>query len=169
MQSAMAALALMVSLGGAKKVEERAVTKAAVYLVKRPSFLAPRASGAPVVRGDKIKVEIPDEQGWFSATKAKGFIHRTYLSDRPVAFQITHRDVKGEGLVSGNYNLAVGGFTEDTEKAYRSSHKDYEKGFAWLEACMPAGRGAERAEPRSPEELAKFATDGKLTVHEGAK
>lgn len=155
--------------GGAVKLEPRTVTKSSVYLVKKPSFLAPRASRA-VLRGEQVQVEVPAEGSWFAAQvgEERGFIHVTYLSDRPGAFKVSGELLKGESLVNGNYNLAVGGFTESAVSVYRGQHPDVEAGFRRLEVFMPAEPGALSATP-DPEATSAFVSAGQLREPGGVK
>lgn len=158
---------LALAAGGAVKLEPRTVTKSSVYLVKTPSFLAPRASRT-LLRGQQVRVEVPPAKGsWFSARvgegaqEERGFIHVTYLSDRPGAFKVTGTALQGESLMSGNYNLAAGGFSESSERVLRTRHPDLEKGFQRLEAFMPAAPGERPAMP-DPEALSAFIAAGGL-------
>jgi hypothetical protein len=153
--------------GGAVKLEPRTVTKTSVYLVKTPSFLAPRASRT-LLRGQQVRVEVPAAKGsWFAArvgeaaAEERGFIHVTYLSDRPGAFKVTGTALQGESTLSGNYNLAVGGFSESSERHFRTQHPDVEKGFQRLEAFMPAVPGERLAMP-DPAALSAFIAAGGL-------
>src|SRR5690242_11407237 len=98
------ALMLLVSTGGAAQLEKRTVTKSSVYLVKSASFLAPPSSPS-LLRGEVVQVKVPPSRGWFEATykppggpAASGYIHVTYVTDRPVAFKVKPTDVKGESL-----------------------------------------------------------------------
>jgi hypothetical protein len=162
-------LGFTLAAGGAVKLEPRTVTKSSVYLVKAPSFLAPRAS-RPVLRGEQVQVELPGKGSWFAAQveQERGYIHVTYLSDRPGAFKVTGQALAGESLVSGNYNLAVGGFTEAAVSVYRGQHPDVEAGFRRLEAFMPADPGALSAMPE-PEPLSTFVADGSLREPGGGR
>jgi hypothetical protein len=153
--------------GGAVKLESRTVTKSSVYLVKTPSFLAPRASRT-LLRGQQVRVEVPPTKGsWYAAhvgeaaDEERGFIHVTYLSDKPGAFKVTGTALQGESLMSGNYNLAVGGFSESSEHYFRAQRPDVEKGFQRLEAFMPATPGERPAMP-DPEALSAFIAAGGL-------
>jgi hypothetical protein len=155
-------LGLTLATGGAVKVEPRTVTKSSVYLVKSPSFLAPRVSRA-VLRGEQVQVEVPGRGSWFAAQveEQRGYIHVTYLNDRPGAFKVTGEALQGESLINGNYNLAVGGFTESAVSVYRGQHPDVEEGFRRLEAFMPADPSAQPAMP-DPDALGAFVTAGGL-------
>lgn len=154
-------LALALASGGATRVEPRTVTKSSVYLVKSPSFLSPRAS-RPILRGQRVQVELPDRSGWLVARheKDRGYIHLTYVSDRPGAFVLADTGAKGESMIAGNYSLAVGGFSEGAEQAWRAKHPDAEQGFRWLDAHMPAH--PEAAASADPAPLAAFVQQGKL-------
>lgn len=155
-------LGFTLATGGAVKLEPRTVTKSSVYLVKSPSFLAPRVSRA-VLRGEQVQVELPGRGSWFAAQveQERGYIHVTYLNDRPGAFKVSGQALQGESLVNGNYNLAVGGFTESAVSVYRGQHPDVEAGFRRLEAFMPAEPGAQAAMP-DPEALSGFVSAGSL-------
>ncbi len=161
-------LGFTLATGGAVKVEPRTVTKSSVYLVKSPSFLAPRVSRA-VLRGEQVQVQVPGRGSWFSAQveEQQGYIHVTYLNDRPGAFKLTGEALQGESLINGNYNLAVGGFTESAVSVYRGQHPDVEEGFRRLEAFMPADPSARPAMPE-PEALGAFVTAGSLREPGGA-
>jgi hypothetical protein len=155
-------LGFTLAAGGAVKVEPRTVTKSSVYLVKSPSFLAQRVSRA-VLRGEQVQVEVPGQGSWLAAQveEQRGYIHVTYLSDRPGAFKVTGEALQGESLINGNYNLAIGGFTESAVSVYRGQHPDLEEGFRRLEAFMPADPAAQPAMP-DPEVLGAFVTAGSL-------
>jgi hypothetical protein len=159
--------------GGAATLEPRTVTKSSVYLVKAPSFLSPRASRS-LLRGHQVLVEVPPKGSWFAArvgeegAEERGFIHVTYLSDKPGAFTVKGTGLQGESLMSGNYNLAVGGFSESTERVLRVAKPDLEKGFARLEAFMPALPGEGTAALPDTEGLATFVTAGGLREPGGA-
>lgn len=163
---ALSTTAFALAAGGAVKLEPRTVTKSSVYLVKAPSFLAPRASRS-LLRGQQVLVEVPPAGSWFAAhvkqedTEERGYIHVTYLSDRPGAFKVTGTALQGQSLMSGNYNLAVGGFSESSERVYRGQHPNVEKGFERLEAFMPATVGEQPATP-DPEALSAFIAAGGL-------
>ena len=161
-------LGFALATGGAVKLEPRTVTKSSVYLVKSPSFLAPRVSRA-VLRGEQVQVEVPSRGSWFVAQveQEKGYIHVTYLNDRPGAFKLSGEVLKGESLVNGNYNLAVGGFTEDAVRVYRGQNPDVEEGFRRLEVFMPADPLARPAMPE-PEALGAFVSSGSLREPGGA-
>lgn len=176
MSSAVLLTLLLVGVGGAAELEKRTVTKSSVYLVNKPSFLAAPASVA-LVRGETVQVKVPSVRGWFEATYKRtgkpstGFIHITYVSDRPVAFKVKGGDVKGESLISGHYQLAVGGFSPEVENTYRAKHADVNKGFEKLDPYMPenpmAKPGAFPASPRDPEGLAQFVAEGRLSLESG--
>jgi hypothetical protein len=162
-------LGFTLAAGGAVKLEPRTVTKSSVYLVKAPSFLSPKAS-RPVLRGEQVQVEVPLKGSWFAAQveKERGYIHVTYLSDRPGAFKVNGQSLSGESLVSGNYNLAVGGFTESTVRDWRGQNPDVEAGFRRLELFMPSNPQAVSAMPE-PEALSTFVTEGGLREPGGRK
>jgi hypothetical protein len=160
---------LALAVGGAAKLEPRTVTKASVYLVKSPSFLAPRAS-RPILRGQRVLVAPPDRAGWLAAQfdKDKGFIHLTYVSDRPGAFRVGGGGAQGESTISGNYNLAVGGFSPEAERAFRAKNPDLDAAFARLEPFMPLSPAGVSAMPTDPAELAAFVAVGSLRRPEEA-
>ena len=159
------AVLLALAVGGAAKLEPRTVTKASVYLVKSPSFLAPRAS-RPILRGQKVLVQAPDRAGWLAAQfeKDKGFIHLTYVSDRPGAFRVGAGSgaAKGESEISGNYNLAVGGFSPEAEKRFRAQNPDLDTAFARLEPFMPLSPEGVSAMPQDPAALSAFLSAASL-------
>jgi len=163
-------LLLALAVGGAAKPEPRTVTKSSVYLVKSPSFLAPRAS-RPILRGQRVLVEPPDRAGWLAASfeKQRGYIHLTYVSDRPGAFRVGPgggAGAQGESVISGNYNLAVGGFSPEAERAFRAKNPDLDQAFARLEAFMPLQPAGVSAMPQDPAGLAAFVAVGSLHLPE---
>lgn len=148
------------------KREKRRVTKASVFLVKAPSFLSPRVSSS-IVRGESVEVEIPSTSGWYIARyrAQKGYLHQSYLADRAIAFQVSAGKMGDESTISGNYNLAVGGFTEGAEGHLRGKNsKDaaLEQGFRWMDAFLPADYAQREASAEDPEGLARFIAEGKL-------
>src|SRR5687767_1398135 len=120
-----AGMVAALATGGAVRLEERTVVKSRVYLVKEPSFLAARASRT-LQRGEKLQVELPGRGSWLVARAAKerGDVHLSYVSRPPGAFKVTGDLVRGESLVSGEYTLAVGGFSEPVERTWRGEHPD---------------------------------------------
>jgi hypothetical protein len=160
-----AGLAASLVTGGAARLEERTVVKSRVYLVKEPSFLATRASHS-LQRGEKIQVELPGRGSWLLAHtgKEQGYIHLSYVSRPPNAFKLSAVASRSESLVSSEYTLAVGGFSEPVERTWRSEHPDMEVGFLRLEPFMPSA--PEEVEPTTPEPeaLAAFAAEGQLRM-----
>jgi hypothetical protein len=158
------ALAIVLSLAlGGGTLEQKTVTKSSVYLVKEPSFLAAPAS-KPILRGEKVDVFVPHDRGWFSARyhTASGYIHLSYVSDRAIAFKAKANELASDSSVSGSYNLATPGFTEDLEKRYRHDHPNAEKGYRLLEPFAPTKPGAGQSVPSDPEGEATFVKDGNL-------
>lgn len=146
--------------------EKRRVTKASVYLVKAPSFLAPRVS-SPIVRGESIDVTVPASAGWYAAQykEKKGYLHQSYVADRAIAFQISDADVKDQSSISGNYNLAVGGFSEGAEGHLRKKNADdgaLEQGYRWMDEFLPVDYSTRSAMPADPEGLRAFIEKGRL-------
>ncbi len=151
--------------------EERTVTKASVYLVKSPSFLAPRASTVALHRGDKVRLSGERQGAWYRVTflpakqkkPVSGFIHLSYLSDRPSAFKVEQGEVDGKGLVSGHYNLAVPGLREEIASEREQKNKDAAKGYRIVERYMLVRPDAKSAGlPRDPISLAAFLAKGRL-------
>lgn len=147
---------------------ERTVTKASVYLAKSPSFLAPRSSKVALYRNDKVKLEAPPKGGWYlvsfvprsGGAKQSGYLHLSYLSDRPIAFKVDNKEIEGRGQVSGNYNLAVPGFKPEVARARERSRKDAASGYRAIERYMPL-EPTGSASP-DPEALVAFVSDGRL-------
>ena len=162
--------ACAVLLGTAPAQDERTVTKASVYLVKSPSFLAPRAANVTLHRGDKVKLAGERQGAWFPVTfkpkkgkQISGFIHLSYLSDRPAAFKVDQQEVEGKGLVSGHYNLAVPGLREDIALERQQKNKDAAQGYAVVNRYLPLeAKVAALAVPRDPSRLARFLAEGRL-------
>ena len=162
----------VVALGAANtsaspvKRDKRRVTKASVYLVKSPSFLASRVS-KPVVRGEEVDVDVPSKAGWYMAQygQQKGYLHQSYVADRAIAFQISAGSMKDESQISGNYNLAVGGFSEGAEGHLRNKNSGdaaLKNGYQWIDAWLPAEYTERAAMPQDPEGLKAFVDAGKL-------
>jgi hypothetical protein len=163
-------LVFVLLLGAVAPQDERTVTKASVYLVKSPSFLAPRVSEVTVHRGEKVRLLGPGKGAWHQVTyKPKkgraitGFIHLSYLSDRPAAFRVDQQEVPGTGLLSGHYNLAVPGLREEDLRQMQQTRKDASRGYAVVDRYMPLQMdAASLAQPRDPTLLARFLTQGRL-------
>jgi hypothetical protein len=157
-----ATLAAVLSSGAATMATERTVTKAAVYLVSQPSFLAPRSSPIAVQRGEKVRLEEGPKGSWLQVSvtqrgkKVVGFVHASYLSDRPVAFRVEAAEVEGRSTVSGHYNLAVGGFREEVAKTRQQQSPEAKKGYAVIERYLPLRTRKEQNV--TPAELAKLAS-----------
>jgi hypothetical protein len=137
-------LAAVLAQGGPRaSPPERTVTKASVYLVQQGSFLAPRASAEPVYRGDKVRLEAEATGAWLQVSvrqggrKVTGFIHASYVSDRPAAFKLEEKEVEGRSTVSGHYNLAVGGFREEVARKRQADQADLARGYQMVERYMP--------------------------------
>lgn len=170
--SLMSALTLGAASNAASPTE-RTVTKASVFLVKEPSFLAPRVSPVAIQRGDKVKLEGKPKGAWFPVSfkpkrgaRIEGFIHASYVADRPVAFKVDSREVKGEGQVSGNYNLAVPGFRQEVAARRELGQKEAKAGYKVIEQYMPL-KDSEAARkrlssPADPEALQAFVDQGRL-------
>jgi hypothetical protein len=177
-----AGLATSLVAGGATRTETRTVVKSRVYLVKEPSFLAGPAS-RPLQRGEQINVELPGRGSWMAACnkdKERGYIHLSYVSRPPSAFQVsgagasTGAKVMNKVELSGEVTMAVGYFCDVVERAWRTENPNMEVGFERLEPFMPVRPpvGAEdAAEPTSaelalpePEAVAAFAAEGRLRM-----
>jgi hypothetical protein len=171
----MVALSLSLVLAAAPaNANERSVTKASVYLVKSPSFLAPRASPVAVYRNEKVKLEGAPQGSWYLVSyqprkgpKITGYVHVSYLSDRPIAFRVDNKEVEGRGQVSGNYNLAVPGFRQEIAQKRQRSNKDAGAGYRAIEKYMPldhsaAANAARLSSPREPKVLLAFIHEGNL-------
>ncbi len=120
--------------------QKRTVTKASVVLVQEASFLsAPAKNGKAILRGEQVEVDGPPKKGWYAAKhlKSSGFLHASYLADRPVAFKVSVTEVEGKSALSGSYSLAVGGFSAETESVYREKSTTPKKGFAVVDARLP--------------------------------
>src|SRR5579871_1829275 len=156
------AIVLSVALGGGT-LEQKTVTKSSVYLVKEPSFLAAPSSKA-ILRGEKVDVYVPHERGWFSARykTSSGFIHLSYVTDRAIAFKAKANELASDSSVSGSYNLATPGFTEELEKKYRAQHPNAEKGYRLLEPFVPTKPGAGQSVPADSQGEADFVRAGNL-------
>lgn len=171
----LAALTLSVALAAAPAdAAQRTVTKASVYLLKSPSFLAPRASTVAVYRNEKVKLEGAPQGGWYLVSytprkgpKLTGYLHASYLSDRPVAFRVDNKEVEGHGQVSGNYNLAVPGFKQEIAQQRQGSNEDAAAGYRAIERYMPldpvsAANAGRLSSPPDAAFLVAFVNQGHL-------
>jgi hypothetical protein len=171
----MVALSLSLALAAAPaEPNERTVTKASVYLVKSPSFLASRVSPVAVYRNEKVKLEGAPQGSWYLVSyqprkgpKITGYMHVSYLSDRPVAFRVENKEVEGRGQVSGNYNLAVPGFRQEIAQNRQRSNKDAAAGYRAIEKYMPldhaaAANTARLSSPPDAKVLLAFLHEGRL-------
>ncbi len=137
------AVALAAVLSQPAAAPERTVTKASVYLVQQPSFLAPRASTQPVFRGEKVRLEGEDKGAWLQVSvrqrgkKVVGYLHASYVSDTRAAFQLEQKELEGRSTVSGHYNLAVGGFREEVARKRQAEGRDVKRGYDLIERYMP--------------------------------
>ena len=166
-------LALAIAAAPAE-VDQRTVTKASVYLLKSPSFLAPRASTIAVYRNEKVKLEGAPKGGWYLVSytprkgpKLTGYLHASYLSDRPVAFRVENKEVDGRGQMSGNYNLAVPGFKQEVAQQRERSNQNAASGYRAIEQYMPldhatAAKAGQLASPPDASNLVAFVEDGHL-------
>jgi hypothetical protein len=155
-------------------VHQRTVTKASVYLLKSPSFLAPRASTVAVYRNEKVKLEGAPQGGWYLVSytprkgpKLTGYLHASHLSDRPVAFRVDNKDVEGRGQVSGNYNLAVPGFKPEVAQQRERSNQNASAGYRAIEQYMPldhsaAAKAGQLSSPPDASLLVAFVAQGHL-------
>jgi hypothetical protein len=167
------ALAAAAAPPAASASSERTVTKAAVYLSKGPSFLAPRASSVPLYRNEKVKLEGEPKGSWLfvshkprKGAKQAGYIHVSYLSDRPVAFKVDNKEIQGHGQVSGNYNLAVPGFKPEVARAREKSNASAAAGYRIIEKYLPLdpAKAAKNAvaSPPDPKAMVAFVSAGRL-------
>jgi hypothetical protein len=169
------ALSLSIALAAAPAdAKERTVTKASVYLVKSPSFLAPRVSTVAVYRNEKVKLEGAPQGSWYlvsyqprKGSKITGYLHVSYLSDRPVAFRVENKEVEGHGQMSGNYNLAVPGFKQEIAQQRQRSNKDAALGYSAIESYMPldhaaAANAGRLSSPPDAKVLLAFLNEGHL-------
>src|SRR5215211_6033005 len=169
------ALSLSLALAAAPAdANERTVTKASVYLVKSPSFLAPRVSTIAVYRNEKVKLESPPKGSWYLVSyqprkgpKIFGYMHLSYLSDRPVAFRVDDKEIEGRGQMSGNYNLAVPGFRQEIAQKRQRSNKDASAGYRTIEKYMPldhaaAANAGRLSSPPDAKVLVAFLNEGHL-------
>lgn len=157
----------------------RTITKAAVYLALEPSFLAKRVTEVALQRATKVRLEAEPKGAWYyvshkpkSGKKLLGYLHASYISDRPAAFKVDPKNVSNQGLVSGNLNLAVPGFREEVAKKRERKRTDAKRGYAAISRHMPLlinGRNsAKLAWPADPEVMAAFALEGRLRDPAGA-
>ncbi len=168
------------------RTDERTVTKASVYLVQKPSFLAPRASTTPVHRGQKVRLEAPEQGAWLQVSvrqggkKVVGYLHASYVNDRRVAFKLEQKELEGRSTVSGHYNLAVGGFREEVARKRQASAEDAKRGYAIIDRYMPLqvedhkGKPLPRAararlSPPDSDALRRFLQEGDLRRQERAE
>ena len=171
----MVALSLsLVLAAGPSDANERTVTKASVYLVKSPSFLAPRVSTVAVYRNEKVKLEGAPQGSWYLVSyqprkgqKITGYVHVSYLSDRPIAFRVDNKEIEGRGQVSGNYNLAVPGFRQEIAQKRQRANADAAAGYRAIEKYMPldhaaAANAAKLSSPPDPAVLMAFLHQGHL-------
>ena len=166
-------LALAIAAAPAE-VDQRTVTKASVYLLKSPSFLAPRASTIAVYRNEKVKLEGAPKGGWYLVSytprkgpKLSGYLHASYLSDRPVAFRVENKEVEGRGQMSGNYNLAVPGFKPEVARQRERSNQRAAAGYRTIEHYMPldhatAAKAGQLGSPPDASNLIAFVEEGHL-------
>lgn len=151
--------------------DERTVTKASVYLVKSPSFLAPRISRPVLARGEKVTIEGPPKGAWYlvaykprRGARVTGYLHRSYMSDRPVVFKVQDHELSGKGAVTRSVNLAVPGFSEEVAARREGARKDLRQGYRVVDAYMPGTEAAVRRQvfPPDPRPLVAFAQAGRL-------
>ncbi len=166
--------------------KERSVSKASVYLVQGPSFLAPRASQQPVFRGERVRLESEPQGSWLQVSvrqggkRVQGYLHASYLDDGRRDFKLEQKELEGRSTVSGHYNLAVGGFREEVARKRQAESGDRKRGYDLVERYMPlqvedkpgkrlSAQARARLLPPDMTNMRRFMEEGEMRRQERAK